>query len=229
MNDYLPNTTSDHINCSCYCCFHLLAATGTCIIVGFKFFTKYMLYKKMGCNNAVLEIKCRRLRWLGHNLRMPGDSIPKVALRWTPPGKRKRGRPKMTWRQTVMAELREMGLSRMRFRPQPRTGPCGETLLWPCVPEGTKRISKKLNTCIVSLSHWSIYLIGISKCARMRKTRRRCHYRRPRCRSHVSRQLNIYGHCATLACSQISPRSLLQFARQRNCLKLNNAGKRTAF
>ena len=25
--------------------------------------------------------------------------------------KRKRGRPKMTWRQTVMAELREMGLS----------------------------------------------------------------------------------------------------------------------
>ena len=37
---------------------------------------------------------------------MPGDSIPKVALRWTPPGKWKRGRPK-----TVMAELRELGLS----------------------------------------------------------------------------------------------------------------------
>ncbi|KAK2183574.1 hypothetical protein NP493_304g02025 [Ridgeia piscesae] len=42
---------------------------------------------------------------------MPQDSIPKVALRWTPPGKRKRGRPKMTWRQSVMAELKEMGLS----------------------------------------------------------------------------------------------------------------------
>ena len=69
------------------------------------------LYKKTGCNSAVLEMKRRRLRWLGHVLRMPGDSIPKVALRWTPPGKRKRGRPKMTWRQTVMAELREMGLS----------------------------------------------------------------------------------------------------------------------
>ena len=63
------------------------------------------------CNSAVLEIKRRRLRWLGHVLRMPGDNIPKVAQRWTPPGKRKRGRPKMTWRQTVMAELREMGLS----------------------------------------------------------------------------------------------------------------------
>ena len=38
---------------------------------------------------------------------MPGDSIPKVA----PAGKRKRGQQKMTWRQTVMAELREIGLS----------------------------------------------------------------------------------------------------------------------
>ncbi|KAK2174166.1 hypothetical protein NP493_821g01017 [Ridgeia piscesae] len=69
------------------------------------------LYKKTSCNSAVLEIKRRRLRWLGHVLRMPQDSIPKVALRWTPPGKRKRGRPKMTWRQSVMAELKEMGLS----------------------------------------------------------------------------------------------------------------------
>ena len=43
---------------------------------------------------------------------MPQDSIPKVALRWTPPGKRKRGPPKMTWRQSLMAEqLKEMGLS----------------------------------------------------------------------------------------------------------------------
>jgi len=55
------------------------------------------LYKKTSCNSAVL--------------RMPKDSIPKVALRWTPPGKRKRGRPKMTWRQAVMAELKEKGLS----------------------------------------------------------------------------------------------------------------------
>jgi len=36
---------------------------------------------------------------------------PKVALRWTPPGKRKRGRPKMTWRETVMVKLKEKGLS----------------------------------------------------------------------------------------------------------------------
>ena len=37
--------------------------------------------------------------------------IPKVALRWTPPGKRKAGRPKTTWRRTVMAELSEVKLT----------------------------------------------------------------------------------------------------------------------
>ena len=63
------------------------------------------LHKKTGCNNAVLEIKRRRLRWLGHVLRMPKESIPKVALSWTPSGRRKPGRRKTTWRKTAMAEL----------------------------------------------------------------------------------------------------------------------------
>ena len=43
---------------------------------------------------------------------MPKESIPKAALRWTPAGRRKPGRPKTTWRKTVMAELQGMGLSR---------------------------------------------------------------------------------------------------------------------
>ena len=59
----------------------------------------------------VLEIKHRRLRWLGHVLRMDNERIPKAALRWTPPGKRKPGRPKNTWRRTVEGELKEMKLT----------------------------------------------------------------------------------------------------------------------
>ncbi len=55
--------------------------------------------------------KCRWLRWLGHVLRMDQHSIPKVALRWTPPGKRRQGRPKITWRKTVTSELAEMHLT----------------------------------------------------------------------------------------------------------------------
>ena len=53
----------------------------------------------------------RRLRWLGHVLRMEQDHITNVALRWTPPGKRKPGRPKTTWRRTVTQELEQMNLS----------------------------------------------------------------------------------------------------------------------
>ena len=42
-NNYLPNTTSDHRNCSCDCCFHLLAVTGTCFVVSFEL-TKYLYH-----------------------------------------------------------------------------------------------------------------------------------------------------------------------------------------
>jgi len=50
-------------------------------------------------------------RWLGHVLRMNTDSIPRVALRWTPQGKRRRGRPKETWRRTVQKDLNHHGLT----------------------------------------------------------------------------------------------------------------------
>ena len=57
-------------------------------------------------------MKERRLRLLGHVLRMGNNRAPKVAMRWTPSnGKRKRGRPRMTWRRTVEKDLKEIGLS----------------------------------------------------------------------------------------------------------------------
>ena len=58
-----------------------------------------------------MEIKRRRVRWLSHVLRMDQARIPKVALRWTLPGKRKHGRPNTSWRRTVMAELSEVNLT----------------------------------------------------------------------------------------------------------------------
>ena len=61
--------------------------------------------------NSQVEQTSPSLRWLGHVLRMEQDHISKVALRWTPPGKRKPGRPKTTWRRTVTQELEQMNLS----------------------------------------------------------------------------------------------------------------------
>ena len=50
----------------------------------------------------------RRWRWIGHIMRKEQDDITKTALHWTPEGKRKRGRPKETWRRTVEKELKAM-------------------------------------------------------------------------------------------------------------------------
>ena len=58
-----------------------------------------------------MEIKRRSIQWLGHVLTMDQARIPKVALRWTPPGQRKPSRPKTTWHRTVMAELSEVKLT----------------------------------------------------------------------------------------------------------------------
>ena len=69
------------------------------------------LHKKTDSMNMSLVIKNRRLLWLGHVLRMPENRIPKVAMRWTPSGRRERGRSKTTWLRTVMKELEEMGLT----------------------------------------------------------------------------------------------------------------------
>jgi hypothetical protein len=51
------------------------------------------------------------MRWLGHVMRMAPNRIPKVGLFWTTPGKRKRGRPRTTWRRIITSELEEMGFS----------------------------------------------------------------------------------------------------------------------
>ena len=48
-----------------------------------------------------IEIKRRKLRWIGHTLRQPTSSITRQARTWNPQGKRKRGRPRNTWRRDV--------------------------------------------------------------------------------------------------------------------------------
>ena len=65
------------------------------------------LYKWTNTTPLSQEIKRRRWTCIGHVCRMHPTSIPRVALRWTPTGKRKRGRPKETWRRFVEKEMKE--------------------------------------------------------------------------------------------------------------------------
>ena len=67
--------------------------------------------RRAGLRPIVEEVRNRRWKWLGHVSRMEKDAPPRIALRWTPEGKRKRGRPKETWRRTMERELKEQQLT----------------------------------------------------------------------------------------------------------------------
>ena len=45
----------------------------------------------------------RRWTWIGHVLCIDNRCLPRVALTWAPEGKRKRGKPKETWRRERIA------------------------------------------------------------------------------------------------------------------------------
>ena len=56
-----------------------------------------------------IEILKRRWGWLGHTLRKPSTNITRQVLTWNPQGKRKRGRPKNTWRRDLEADIKQTG------------------------------------------------------------------------------------------------------------------------
>ncbi|KAK7112920.1 hypothetical protein V1264_012294 [Littorina saxatilis] len=62
------------------------------------------------CNQKSMEtiVTRRRWKWIGHVLQRQQDNITRTALHWTPEGKRKRRRPKNTWRRTVEGELQTL-------------------------------------------------------------------------------------------------------------------------
>jgi hypothetical protein len=56
-------------------------------------------------------IRRRRWSWLGHTLRKPSQSIVRQALKWTPQGQRRRGRPRNTWRRQLHSEMKTAHLT----------------------------------------------------------------------------------------------------------------------
>src|ERR1700733_4076131 len=68
--------------------------------------------RRTGMETIVEVIKKTRLRWLGHLHHMEEDRIPKQAMDWAPNGwKRKRGRPRKNWKETITGDLRDGGLT----------------------------------------------------------------------------------------------------------------------
>ena len=52
------------------------------------------------------------VRWYGHVLRRDDDSVLRVDLNLEVNGKRKRGRPKKTWKKQVKEETEKIGLKK---------------------------------------------------------------------------------------------------------------------
>jgi hypothetical protein len=63
------------------------------------------LWRVTGQEDINLEIRKRKLRRIGHTLRKEDGEIPKAALLRNPQGSRKRGRPKNSWRRSVIKEV----------------------------------------------------------------------------------------------------------------------------
>jgi hypothetical protein len=58
----------------------------------------------MGQEDINLEIRKRKFVWIGHTLRKEDGETPKATLLWNPQGGGKRGRPKSSWRRSVIKE-----------------------------------------------------------------------------------------------------------------------------
>ena len=56
----------------------------------------------MNVARSILDyIKSKQLQWYGHVQRMEEGRLPKEVMKWRPPGRRKRGGPKLAWAEGI--------------------------------------------------------------------------------------------------------------------------------
>ena len=67
------------------------------------------LWKREGQEPVAEQILRRKWGWIGHTLRKPASSTTRQVLTLNPQGKRKRGRPRNSWRRDTEAELKQQG------------------------------------------------------------------------------------------------------------------------
>lgn len=73
--------------------------------------TNVQIRNSMAATETVIDrIQKRSLKWFGHLLRMEDTRWPKRLFYWTPPGKRKKGRPRRSWNEGVRTAMRERDL-----------------------------------------------------------------------------------------------------------------------
>jgi len=70
----------------------------------------------MNVTRSLLEyIKTKQLKWYGHVQGMEEGRLPKNVMKWSPPWRRKRGRPKATWAEGTRGLLGGKGINGWRL------------------------------------------------------------------------------------------------------------------
>lgn len=68
--------------------------------------------ESMGMERKITdEVERKQLTWFGHTKRMQEERWPRKVLEWMPPERRKRGRPRRSWRDDVEEAMAERGLT----------------------------------------------------------------------------------------------------------------------
>jgi hypothetical protein len=68
-----------------------------------------MLWEKTGEKPVELQFRKRKWKWIGHTIRKDQNAVEMIVLDWNPQGTRKRGRPKKTWKRSVVEEAQREG------------------------------------------------------------------------------------------------------------------------
>jgi hypothetical protein len=73
--------------------------------------TNTIIKQKMKVTRCLLDgIETKQVRWCGYVQRMEEGRLPKEVMKWRPTGRRKRGRPKLSWAEGIRGLMGEKGL-----------------------------------------------------------------------------------------------------------------------
>jgi hypothetical protein len=66
---------------------------------------------KMDAQDMILDDITRKLLiWYGHVERMDPTRLPKIVIHWKPEGRKKRGRPRRTWKDGIYTAMNERAM-----------------------------------------------------------------------------------------------------------------------
>ncbi len=100
------------------------------------------LLERSGIKRLSEKVKSCRWKMIVHILRKDPNDDCKVTMSWAPEGKRRRGRPKTTWKRTVEKEKEEAGWSSWGSADSSNWSARVKKLCkGPCVPQGTDYIN----------------------------------------------------------------------------------------